>query len=313
MSAIKVINPGGYTTVQDRGRFGYQNMGVPVSGVLDTFAFTIANILVGNPANRPVMEITVTGPGIEVRKEMDIALTGAQMPITINKIPAEQWHSIRVKPGDIINIGMIQSGCRSYLAFSGGIKAAQVMNSSSTYFGAKIGGFQGRPLKKDDILEVKDADLLNKSRKIAEKFIPGYPDQVVARAISGPQDDYFDKGMKTFFSCEYTVTEKADRMGYRLQGEPVSIKKDMPQSIVSEPSMPGSIQVPADRQPIILLNEQTVGGYAKIATIISSDLPVVAQTIPGNIIRFEKINLDAAHKIIAQQQNKINAVKESFY
>lgn len=313
MSAIKVINPGGYTTVQDRGRFGYQNMGVPVSGVLDTFAFTIANILVGNPANRPVMEITVTGPSLEVRKEMDIALTGAQMPITINKVPAEQWRSIRVKPGDIINIGMIQSGCRSYLAFSGGIKVEKVMESFSTYVGAGMGGFQGRPIKKEDLIETCDASLLKKTCKVADKFIPDYPDQVTARVITGPQDDYFDKGMKTFFSCEYTVTEKADRMGYRLQGDSIDIKKGMPQSIVSEPSMPGSIQVPADRQPIILLNEQTVGGYAKIATIISSDLPVVAQTIPGNIIRFEKINLDAAHKIIVQQQNKINAVKESFY
>ena len=312
MDAIKVISPGGYTTIQDRGRFGFQHMGIPVSGSLDNFSFVMANLLVGNPENLAAMEITIIGPCLEVRKEMDIALTGAKMDITINKTKVEQWQSIRVKSGDLINISQVQSGCRSYLAFTGGIDVPEIMGSFSTYAGAGIGGFKGRHLQKNDVLETMEAPLLTKERILPEKFIPDYPGQIVVRALLGPQDDYFDDGIKLLFSSEYLVTAKADRMGYRLQGESISVKAGMPESIVSEPSIPGSIQIPPDEQPIILFVEQTVGGYAKIATVISSDLCLVAQTTPGDTIRFESIDLDAAHKLIFEEQNKINTIKNIF-
>ena len=312
MDAIKVISPGGYTTIQDRGRFGFQHMGIPVSGSLDNFSFVMANLLVGNPENLAAMEITIIGPCLEIRKEMDIALTGAKMDITINDNPVQQWRSIRVKPGDIITISQVQSGCRSYLAFTGGIDVPEVMGSFSTYAGAGIGGFKGRNLQKGDILETMEAPLLKKERILPEKFIPDYPGQIVVRALLGPQDDYFDDGIKVLFSSEYLVTAKADRMGYRLQGESISIKAGMPESIVSEPSIPGSIQIPPDEQPIILFVEQTVGGYAKIATVISSDLGLVAQTTPGDTIRFESMDLDAAHKLIFEEQKKISTIKDSF-
>ena len=312
MDAIKVISPGGYTTIQDRGRFGFQHMGIPVSGSLDNFSFVMANLLVGNPENQAAMEITIIGPHLEVRKEMDIALTGAKMDITINETRVEQWRSIRVKPGDIINIGQVQSGCRSYLAFNGGINIPEVMGSFSTYAQGRIGGFKGRPLQEGDILETRDTPLLKKERIIAEKFIPHFPGNIIVRTIPGPQDDYFDDGIKLLFSSKYMVTPKADRMGYRLSGEVISVKAGMPESIISEPSVPGSIQIPPDGQPIILFVEQTVGGYAKIATVISSDLCLVAQTTPGDTIRFESINLDAAHKLIFEEQNKINTIKNNF-
>ncbi len=312
MDAIKIISPGGYTTIQDKGRFGFQHMGIPVSGSLDNFSFVMANLLVGNPENLAAMEITIIGPCLEVRKEMDIALTGAKMDISINDNPVQQWRSIRVKPGDIITISQVQSGCRSYLAFTGGIDIPEVMGSFSTYAGAGIGGFKGRHLPKNDILETMEAPLLTKERILPEKFIPDYPGQIVVSALLGPQDDYFDDGIKLLFSSEYLVTAKADRMGYRLQGESISIKAGMPESIVSEPSIPGSIQIPPDEQPIILFVEQTVGGYAKIATVISSDLCLVAQTTPGDTIRFESIDLDAAHKLIFEEQNKINTIKNNF-
>jgi len=312
MSAVKILAPGGYTTIQDQGRFGFQHMGIPVSGVLDRFAFVLANILVNNPENTAVMELTVMGPSLEIRKDMDIALTGAKMGITVNKIPVDQWCSIRVKPGDIVSIGQVQSGCRAYLAFSGGISVPEVMGSFSTYVGGKIGGFKGRALQKGDILEIRDASLLNSKRAIPRELIPVYPSHAVIRAIPGPQDHYFNIGLKTLFKSEYMVTAKADRMGYRLQGESIPIKAGMPRSIVSEPSMPGSIQIPPDEQPIILLVEQTVGGYAKMATIISSDLPIVAQTTPGDTICFEKIDLNTSHSLVLEERNKINTIKEFF-
>lgn len=309
MAAVRIISPGGYTTIQDRGRFGFQHVGIPVSGALDAFAFTLANFLVGNPDNTPVMEITVMGPSFEIRKEMDMALTGAKMGISVNGIPMDQWASIRVRPGDLVTIGQVRAGCRAYLAFSGGIRVPEIMGSFSTYVGGKIGGFEGRPLRKEDLLKTGDSTLLTRPRAVPGSLIPEYSSEPVIRAIPGPQADYFDTGLNTLFQSEYSVTVKADRMGYRLQGEPIPIKKGMPKSIVSEPSMPGGIQIPADEQPIILLVEQTVGGYAKIATVISSDLPLVAQTTPGDTLRFESVDLNTAHGLIRERQNQINAVK----
>ena len=312
MKALKVLAPGGFTTVQDKGRFGYQQMGVPVCGVLDSFAFNSANILVGNNENQAVLEITVMGPSLEITKEMDIALTGAKMGMTLNDKPIEQWKSIRVNPGDILTISQIQSGCRAYLALSGGLKVPRIMGSYSTYVGGKIGGFMGRPLQKGDILETNNARVLNKPRSTPCDYIPQYPSNTVIRAILGPQDDYFDQGIITLFETRYMVTAKADRMGYRLQGALVPIKGEMPKSIVSEPSMPGSIQIPPDEQPIILLVEQTVGGYAKIATVISTDLSKVAQTTPGDTITFEKTDLKTAHILYREERNKINKLKNCF-
>lgn len=310
MDGIKILNPGGYTTIQDRGRFGFQHLGIPVSGILDNFAFTLANLLVGNSENTAAMEITVLGPSLEIQKEMDIALTGAAMRIAVNEEPQEQWRSIRVKPGDTVSIGQVTSGCRAYLAFNSGICLPEVMGSHATYAGGKIGGFKGRPLQQGDIIETRDTPLLKKELALPSDMIPFYQSQAVARVIPGPQDDYFDAGLHTLFQSDYMVTAKADRMGYRLQGLSIPIKDGMPKSIISEPSVPGSIQIPADEQPIILLVEQTVGGYAKIATVISSDLCVVAQTTPGDTIRFEKVDLDTAYDVIIEENHKINLIKE---
>jgi biotin-dependent carboxylase-like uncharacterized protein len=312
MTSVTVLAPGGYTTVQDRGRFGFQNMGIPVSGVLDTYAAAAANLLVGNPESSALLELTVMGPTLEIHREMDIALTGADMGIRINGTPAGQWRSLRVRPGDRVEIGQVRSGCRACLAFGGGIRVPPVMGSLSTYAGGKIGGFQGRPLRKDDIFDIREAPLLSRERVTPAGFVPSYPTRVLVRAIPGPQADFFDSGHGILFGSEWMVTAKADRMGYRLKGTPVPIREGMPGSIVSEPSMPGSIQIPADGQPIVLLVEQTVGGYAKIATIISSDIARVAQATPGDTLGFESVDLDTAHAMYREEKKRLIALKERF-
>lgn len=312
MTALKICAPGGFTTVQDRGRFGFQQMGVPISGALDLFAFQVGNLLVGNQDTCAGLEITVMGPKIEILKEMDIALTGAKMAMTLNDKPVEQWTSIRVRPKDILTISMVQQGCRAYLAVSGGIKVAKVMGSYATYVGGKIGGFMGRPLQQGDILETHGAVLLKIPRALPPEDIPEYPTHALIRVICGPQDHYFDMDASPLLGTPYMVTTKADRMGYRLQGRAVPIKENMPKSIVSEPAMPGSIQIPPDEQPIILLVEQTVGGYAKIATVISTDLPRVAQTTPGDIVQFEKIDLASAHRLHREETQKFRRLKAFF-
>ena len=301
--------PGSYTTVQDKGRFGYQKMGVPVSGVLDSFAGSVANLLVGNPEESAVLEITVIGPRLEFLRKMDVALAGAEMGATLNNQPVNCWESFRVSPGDILKIQQVKSGCRAYLAVSGGIEVPEVLGSRSTCVGGKLGGYQGRPLKKGDILRCGEGTFLDVPRRLPSAWIPRHSSKIVLRAIPGPQDDYFhEEGLVTFFQSEFTVGINANRMGYRLQGPSIPQKENMPASIISDPSISGSVQIPADGQPIILLVEQTMGGYTKIATVISTDIPKIAQVIPGNVIRFEKVTLETAHSLYMEQKKMMREI-----
>ena len=310
MDVFSVLTPGAYTTVQDYGRYGYQQVGIPVSGALDSFAFRVANMLIGNSVNCAVLEITVMGPRFEILSEADIAITGAEMGMTLNDRPVECWRSFRVKSGDIIGVNQVKSGCRAYLAVTGGIDVPEVMGSRSTYVGGNIGGYYGRSLKKGDIIKRGKGLLLNTARNLSPAVIPQYSSNIVIRAIPGPQDDFFDEGLKTLFKSEFMVSAKADRMGYRLQGPVIKHKEEMPKSIISEPSVPGGVQIPADGQPIILLVEQTVGGYTKIATVISTDLCKIAQATPGDTIRFEQVTLETAHSLYRERQRLMQEIGE---
>lgn len=310
MKSIEITTPGWFTTVQDQGRTAFQHMGVPVSGALDKFSAAMANLLVGNPLHAALLEITVMGPVFTPNREMDMALAGADMDIRVNQSLVPSWETLRVKPGDKVSIGPAKKGCRAYLAFGGGIIVPSVMGSFSTYVGGKTGGFKGRALKKNDVLEIGDKPLLKKPRCLPPEFRPDLWAPLIFRAVPGPQEDYFDP--ESLFGFPYQVTEKADRMGYRLSGPPVPIREGLPQSIISEPIMPGSIQIPSDFQPIILLNEQTVGGYAKIATIISLDLSKIAQSMPGDTVVIEKIDLAGAHEMGRREKEKIQQINALF-
>ena len=310
MDAFSVLTPGGYTTIQDQGRFGYQQMGIPLCGALDAFAFHTANLLVENFKNAAIMEITVMGPRLEIMAEADLAVTGAEIGMTLNDQPIEAWKSFSVKPGDVLDIQQVKSGCRAYLAVNGGIDVPEVMGSRSTYVGGNIGGYHGRLLKAGDVIKCGRAKRLPRMREMASDMIPSYPPEIVIRAIPGPQDDFFREGLDIIFQSDFMVSTKADRMGYRLQGPKVQIRKGMPKSIISEPTMPGGVQIPADEQPIILMVEQTVGGYTKIVTVISVDLPKVAQATPGDTIRFEKVSLEAAHSLYQEQLTKLQDLED---
>ncbi len=305
MKQFSVLAPGAYTTVQDAGRFGFQKMGVPVSGALDRFALAAANLLLGNPPGDAVLEITVMGPKLEALAEADVALCGGDFGMTLNGDPVPCWRSFAVCPGDMLEVHQVKAGCRGYLAVTGGMDVPVVMGSRSTYVGGKIGGFAGRPLAEGDVLPAGGGKRLSGARRIPEEYRPSHPGEITLRAICGPQDDYFDEGLERLFSSSYMVTAKADRMGYRLKGPEIPIGKGMPASIVSEPSMPGSIQIPADRQPIILLVEQTVGGYAKIATVIWADIGKAAQATPGDTVRFSRCGIEEAHRLYRREQEKL--------
>jgi biotin-dependent carboxylase-like uncharacterized protein len=223
------------------------------------------------------------------------------MAVTVNQQPVPMWQTVQVKKGDVIRIRQAKSGCRAYLAITGGIDVPVVMGSRATCVKAKIGGVEGRVLRKDDVLARIPGEPLAKPRTLPANFIPAYSPDVALRAIAGPQEEAFRSGLEVFFGSIYEVTPEADRMGYRLQGPPVHHDEGFPQSIISEPTVPGNVQLPADGHPIILLVEQTTGGYTKIATVISTDLSKIAQAIPGNRVRFQEVTLAEAHRLCREQ------------
>ncbi len=306
---FKVVSPGLFTTVQDKGRYGYLRHGVPINGAMDSFAAQIANFLVGNDEAAAVLECTVAGPTFVVLDQADVAVTGADMEVTVNGVAHANWASFRVKTGDVLALGQVRSGCRAYLAVTGGIEVPMVMGSRSCYVGAGIGGFHGRPLQKEDRLARGVGPHLPAPRRLPPELVPQYGDAIVLRAIPGPQDDFFDEGLATFFAADFEVSHEANRMGYRLTGPAIHMKTGKPPGIISEASVPGGVQIPPNGQPIILLAEQTVGGYAKIATVISSDLHLIGQAIPGTAIRFQRIDLAGAYELRRKRQRLVEAIK----
>lgn len=310
MEVFKVLEPGPFTTIQDSGRYGYQQFGIPISGALDTFARLAANILVGNSDNDAVLELTFLGPRLEVLSDALVAVTGAEIPVFVNDRPQPMWTSFSVGSGDVISMRATRKGVRAYVSVAGGLDVPVVMGSRSTYTGGKIGGLDGRPLAKGDIVHRFAGDSQNRIAALPDDLRPQFHSEITLRALPGPQDDYFAAGLDVFFSSEFTVTSKADRMGYRLEGPKIELKEGVPRSIISEPSLSGAIQIPPDGQPIILLAEQTVGGYAKIATIVSPDLDLVAQARPGDRIRFASVDLTEAHKLYSDYRARLDRLKE---
>lgn len=306
---FSVISPGLFTTIQDRGRFGYQKFGIPVTGVLDCFAARIANFLVGNDSSCALVEITVGGPRLTVLNDAFVAITGAELEITLNGDSIPTWEAFRVRPGDILDVGGVRSGCRGYLAVTGGIAVPLVMGSRSCYLGGKFGGFDGRALQAGDTIQRGPGVFLEQPRKLPRDLIPRLPSEIVLRAIPGPQDDYFGADLEKFFKAEFVVSPDANRIGYRLDGPIIRQKEGMPASIISESSFPGGVQIPPNGLPIILLGEQTVGGYTKIATVISSDLDRIGQASPGDTIRFQRVDLKRAHAIRKEKTEAIEKIE----
>jgi antagonist of KipI len=310
MEIFEVLQPGAYTTIQDRGRFGYQQFGVPVCGRIDPFAYEVANALVGNLEGQAVLEGTVLGPTLRVKGRGVVAVTGGDLTPVLNNTALPMWESVSIQPGDVIQFKGLRSGCRAYVAVSGGIDVPVVMGSRSTYVAGMIGGVDGRPLAAGDRL-MKGPGAGKAGLRVPSDFIPIYPKELEIRVILGPQDDYFHEGIETFLSTTFRISPKADRMGYRLEGDPIKHRDGVEKSIVSEPSVPGGVQVPADGQPIILLVEQTVGGYAKIATVISSDIGQVGQAKTGDRIRFRQVALEEAHRVLKMEEEKIQTIMDS--
>jgi biotin-dependent carboxylase-like uncharacterized protein len=327
---LLIEKPGMFTTVQDLGRHGRQTQGVPVAGAMDAAALRVGNILVGNdgsPSARELagLEITVAGPAIRVLEgEGCFVVTGAEVGVTKNGVSLPCWTVHRLAAGDAVaffppnfspNFSpqfSPQGGSRAYFCVSGGIDVPLVMGSRSTYTRGKFGGHQGRSLRTGDVLAAGAPHVLwaeCEGLECPPRLRPSRDPSAPLRAIPGPQDDLFtEEGLATFYSSEYVIANSADRMGYRLEGPAIAHRNGA--DIVSDAVSLGSVQVPGDGRPIVMLaDRQTTGGYTKIATVCAVDVGNLAQRLPGQGVRFEKITVAEAVALLRHEEELFGQVR----
>ena len=305
---LEVVIPGPLTTLQDQGRFGFGQYGVAPSGAVDSFSLRVGNLLVGNPENEACLEMTIMGPVMKARAHMALAITGGNLQPRIDGRPVPMWRSIVIKKGERISFKGLKRGCRAYLAVGGGFIAPTVLGSKSTNLGGRFGGIEGRPLKANDILFSNSPHLHldTEGQTLSPESIPEYPTDSSLRVIPGPHHDHFSaETMALFQENPFRVTEQSDRTGIRLAGLPVRAKKGFKKSIISEGVVPGTIQVPGNGQPIIILGETVTGGYRKIATVISADLHRLGQLRPGNRVTFMAVSQDEAYSALKEMEKTI--------
>lgn len=304
IEVIEIIKPGLATSVQDLGRYGMQKYGIVAAGAMDSFALQVSNILVGNPRNEACLEIAWIGPKIRFLDTAVLAICGAKLSPKLDGTPVPLWKSFIVHKDQILEFGSPEEGMYAYLAIHGGIDVPIIMGSKATYVKAQLGGFLGRILKKGDCLPIgKVTEQLAKinGRSLHYDFIPTYAEERSIKVLLGPDDTAFtEESIASFLNETYEVTNQVDRMGYRLKG-PKLIQREHA-DIFSDAILPGTIQVPASGDPIILLaDRQTTGGYTRIATVISTDLPYLAQKNPGESLTFEAVTLEKAQRLYRQQ------------
>lgn len=308
---IRILKSGMLTTVQDLGRTGYQSQGFSVAGVMDVRSFKIANLLLDNPENEAVLEFTLIGPTIQFTSATIIAITGGDFTPSVNGEPVPMYTALYMNKGDILKFGSARTGSRGYVAFSSYLDVPVVMGSRCTNLKSGLGGFKGRKLQADDYINFRQ-----KRRYLpfflSRKLDPDDFDQdkETLRVVMGPQDDMFSKqGIETFLNSEYTVTSDFDRMGCRLDGPFIAPKATS--DMISDGIAFGSIQVPSHGKPIVLLSDrQTTGGYGKIATVASVDIPKLVQRKTDHKLRFKAITVEEAQKLCLKEVKELDAMRK---
>ena len=303
---IRVVEPGPLTTVQDLGRRGYLRQGIPESGPIDRAAFVLANRLVGNPDDAAGLECTLAGPRLEILAPGVLAATGAEMPLSVNDLPAPRWRTVAVRAGDVVALGRARRGIRGYLAFAGGLDLPPVLGSRATYLRGQLGGYYGRALRRGDAVGL-GAGWPAPARAVRAGVIPRYDGEATVRVVLGPQADRFTPaGIATFLEGAYEMLPQSDRMGARLQGPRIAHARG--HDIVSDGIPLGGVQVVGDGQPIVLLaDRQSTGGYTKIATVCSVDVGRIGQLRPGAHLRFQEVTVEAAHALLREARAGLDA------
>jgi antagonist of KipI len=298
---VIVHRAGMLTTVQDLGRSGHRAAGVPLAGAMDPFALRVANLLVGNLENAPALEFTLRGPELEFSADTIVALGGGGFAA----LPS--WQPIEVAAGTRLKFENAMTGCRGYLAIAGGFEVPRVLGSASTYARAVLGGHEGRALRDGDVLHAPalSRHVLGRWR-IDERILPAYAASPVVRVVRGAQTGEFGS---EFFATVFSISPKSDRMGVRLAGP--ALARAGTAELVSMTVVPGTIQVPPDGQPIVLMADaQTIGGYPQIAHVVGVDLPLVAQLRPGDTVRFRDITLAEAHELTFARERQLGMLHE---
>jgi len=298
---LRVLKPGILTTVQDLGRYGYQQYGISPSGAMDYYSMQVANILAGNPAGEAALEISFAGPVVEALEDVALAICGGEFSPQIAGHTVPMWQSFMLKKGQILEIGQSGRGARAYLAIAGGIDVPVVMGSKSTYLSGRFGGYDGRALQKGDIVYGHPMSK-RPFKQLHSRLIPSFQKEISIRVVPGPHRDLFtEQSIRRFLSEEYLVTPQSNRMGCQLKGP--RLEHIAGPDIISDPVPLGGIQVPASGQPIILLAErQTTGGYTRMGTIITVDIPLLAQAVPDTKIHFIEVTLEEAQRLYMKQQ-----------
>ncbi|WP_128894810.1 biotin-dependent carboxyltransferase family protein [Longirhabdus pacifica] len=331
------------TTVQDLGRVGYQKYGVIVGGVMDHISAKTANLLLHNEINAPLLEVTLFGPVLEFKKDCWIAICGGEVEAKVNGESISAWRPIWVDKGVKLSIDAISNGCRAYIAFSRRLVIQSVMGSISTNMQAGLGGLHGRALEKgDEIFFDEDANASDDTSDASNEMVMQHPSAshhdvnrteckkrrtydackwqvrppisfstsvLSIRCIRGTEFAQFDKQSQLhFFSKTYTISAQSDRMGLRLQGE--ALRVDDKQEMISDVVAFGTVQVPPDGHPIILMaDHQTTGGYPRMAQVILADLPLLAQAAPHTVVKFKEVTLAEAEKLLMQQEKNMKQIK----
>lgn len=321
--AVKVLNPGLSTTVQDLGRPGYFHLGIPIGGAMDRLALRAANLLVGNDEGAAGLEAVFIGPELEFVQDAVIAVTGAEMPIKIDGVEKPSWTALKVKAGQVLRFGYLQVGARIYLAISGGIDVPLALGSRSTYPIGALGGYKGRAIAKGDELPVGQHASVSEGRTIPVRLRrrPGNPAEL--RVLPGL---YWHRvtaeSQHAFFDDSWKVAPEADRMGYRFRGgrqlkfverEPPFGAGSDPSNIVDACYPYGSIQVPGGTEPIILHRDAVSGGgYFMVGTVISADMDLIGQLQPNTPTRFVKVDMEAALKARAERAAWLDKIRDAF-
>jgi biotin-dependent carboxylase-like uncharacterized protein len=314
--ALHILKPGLMTTIQDLGRAGFQHLGIGVSGALDPVALRVANLLVGNEPGAGGLEVLYLGPTIEIEAD-SVRMSFAGAAATVEILPdasassgarIETMRSVLVKRGEVVRVGSLTGGATLYIGVEGGFDIPPILGSISTNIRGGTGGWQGRAVIAGERLPLGRMQVPDRSECRAEGINLRAPRRI--RAVPGPQDDYFDAAeVVKFFGQEYTVQSGSDRVGMRLQGDAIQHAKGF--NIASDATVPGSIQVPGTGQPIVLMaDRQTIGGYPKIATVISADLPELGRLSIGSKIVFEPVTVETAQTLRREMLARLDRLRD---
>lgn len=302
MSIIEVHKPGMLTTVQDLGREGFGPLGVSPSGAADPVALRLGNRLVDNPESAPALEMTLLGGTFVFPQGAAVALAGSDFGATVDGTALAPWNSVQVQPGQTLRLGASRSGARCYLCVQGGIEVTPLMGSASTHLLSGLGGYEGRPLRKGDVLNIGPTNRPHANRGIASSVWERLSRRDVLRVTPGPQTDWFaPSSLHAFYAGSYRVGDLSNRMGLRLEGAAVTQRPG--REMITEGVSLGAVQVPAGGSPIILfVEQQTTGGYPKIANVISADLHRLGQLRHRDEIRFKQVTLETARSLLIEQE-----------